>query len=797
MSAAPMRASPRRCSVPDRFPTSRARAALLAVWALPLAACPQQRSERPGPSASPAVPAPSGPEIGPELRARLEAALRAKGPGYVPRTRHRHPDGTPRYTNRLILEASPYLLQHAHNPVSWFPWGEEAFAAARSGGRPVFLSVGYATCHWCHVMEEESFEDEAIARFLNEHYVCIKVDREERPDVDGLYMQAVQRLTGGGGWPMSVWLTPQREPFFAGTYFPPRDGARGARKGFDTVLREQLDAYRAGPGDVAARAARLASEIRRSLQPQPSSGLPGRDAIEQAVRAAAQRFDPEHGGTRGAPKFPSSFPVRLLLRHHRASGDRRSLEMALVTLRRMAQGGIHDHVGGGFHRYATDRRWLVPHFEKMLYDNALLAVAYLEGYQASGDAALRDVAARTLDYLVRDMTSPEGGLWSATDADSPAPGGKREEGWAFTWTPAEIEAVVGAPRIRAVQQWFAVEPAGNFEGRSILHAPRGRDEVAGSLGIAPADLDRTLAEALPLLRAARAKRPPPLLDDKLQASWNGLAITALARGALVIGEPRFRAAAERAAELVLRAMRPGGRLVHSLTRGRPGEPAFLDDHAMLAAGLLDLFELTAEPRWLDEAITLMETLERDHGDPVHGGYFLVAADRAELLAREKPGHDGAVPSGNSIALMNHLRLHELTGDERWRARAETTLRAFATTLAERPWALDQMLLGLDFMLDEALEIAIVVPATTTGGAADPAPLLDVLRRSFVPNHVLVVAGEQALAGPLGAKVPWAKGKPARGGRARAYVCVRGACDLPTGDPEVFRRQIERRRAGVK
>jgi uncharacterized protein YyaL (SSP411 family) len=722
------------------------------------------------------------------LRARLAEAVRARGAGYEPRTRHKNPDGSPKFVNRLVLETSPYLAQHAHNPVAWFPWGEDAFRVARALGRPVFLSIGYSTCHWCHVMEEESFEDLEIAAYLNEHYVCIKIDREERPDVDAVYMRAVQLLTGSGGWPMSVWLTHDRRPFYAGTYFPPRDGARGARKGFLTLAREQRERFTKGGEAVAADAATLAARIREDLAPPPATGMPGPSALQGAVELARRRYDAARGGARGRPKFPSSFPVRLLLRAARRAGEPALRDMAVHTLRAMAAGGIYDHVGGGFHRYSTDERWLVPHFEKMLYDNALLAVAYLEGWQTSGDDDLARVARETLDYVTREMSAPEGGYYSATDADSLTPSGRREEGWFFTWTPAEIESAIGRERARMVGDFFGVTPGGNFEGRSILHRPRPPKDAAAALGVGEADLARAVAGSIPVLRSVRGRRPPPLRDDKIQVSWNGLMIGAMARGGRLLGEPRFVASARRSAEILLARAWSEGRLRHSLTDGRASEAGFAEDYAFLAAGLVDLFEATGEPPWLEHAVALMDALAQRHAAPA-GGYHRTASDAEELLAREVEMHDGAEPSAGAIAAMTELRLAALTTDDRWRRRAEATLRAFAPMMESAPAAVDQALLALDWHSDAAKEVLLVRPEGAD--EASVAPLSAVLRRTFLPNHVLVVADEGALAGRLGELVPWARGKPPRGPKPTAYVCERGACELPTTDPAVLARQLAR------
>ena len=717
--------------------------------------------------------------------ARLRVAWDERPKGYVPRTRHLRPDGTPRYTNRLFLEPSPYLLQHAHNPVDWHPWGDEAFETARRLGRPVLLSVGYSTCHWCHVMEEESFEDEEIARHLNEHYVAIKVDREERPDVDAIYMNAVQTLTGGGGWPMTVWLTPERRPFYGGTYFPPRDGDRGAGVGFLTLLRKLRTAYDEDPARVVEAAASLSEQVRQNLAVAAArDSLPGASAVHQAAARVRDSFDAANGGTRGAPKFPSSLPVRFLLRYHRRTGDPDALRMATVTLAQMAAGGIRDHVGGGFHRYSTDARWLVPHFEKMLYDNALLTLAYLEGHQATGRADFADVAREILRYVEREMTAPEGGFYSATDADSPGPSGKREEGWFFTWTPAELEAVLGADAARVVTGYYAVTPVGNFEGRSILHAPRSLEAVAVELGRTPDEIARTLAEARERLYAARTKRPPPLRDDKILAAWNGLMISAHARATLALGDASYATRAVRAADFVLGRMRREGRLARSWRGGRLQRAGYLDDYAFLIAGLLDLHEATGDPRWLRDAIALDEVLAAHFEDAQAGGFFMTSDDHEELLAREKPAYDGAEPSGNSVQALNLLRLHEFTTKDTYRQRAERTIGAFGGRLETGPLGLSEMLLALDWQLDAPKQLVIA----TMRSREEAAPFLAVLRARLVPNRILAVTMPDD---DLAALVPVAEGKGPMAGRVTGYVCENRVCDLPTAEPAVFARQVDR------
>jgi uncharacterized protein YyaL (SSP411 family) len=637
-------------------------------------------------------------------------------------------------------------------------------------------------------MEEESFEDEEIAHHLNESYIAIKVDREERPDVDAIYMNAVQMMTGRGGWPMTVWLTPAREPFYGGTYFPARDGDRGAGVGFLTLLRRVKEAYDKEPARVTESAARITQAIEQNLAAsQASRNLPGPEVLHAAFRHYEKSFDPVYGGQAGAPKFPSSLPVRFLLRYHPRTGNGKALEMATLTLAKMAAGGIHDQIGGGFHRYSTDERWLVPHFEKMLYDNALLATAYLEGYQAGGREDFARVARDILEYVEREMTAPEGGFYSATDADSPAPNGRREEGWFFTWTAAEIRAAMGRERARLVEAYYAVTEEGSFEGRNVLHAPRPLQEVAGELGLRPEKARAALDEARRRLYATRAERPAPHRDEKILAAWNGLMISGFARGALALGEEHYARLGERAADFVLTRMRRDGRLLRSYKDGQGRFNAYLDDYAFVIAGVLDLYEATGRERWLEEAIALDRVLEELYEDKEGGGFFLVGRDHESLLAREKPAYDGAEPSGNSVQALNLLRLLELTTGDRYRVRAERTLRAFGARLDEHPAALSEMLLALDFHLDTRLELVIVTPSSRKQAET----FLAELRSAFVPNRILTVVSEGAELESHAKLVPLVGGKIARDGEATAYVCEAGVCELPTTDPDVFARQIRR------
>jgi uncharacterized protein YyaL (SSP411 family) len=721
----------------------------------------------------------------PELQQRLDRALEALGADYEPRTRHLREDGSPKYSNRLLLESSPYLRQHAHNPVNWYPWGEEAFEAARKLGRPILLSIGYSTCHWCHVMEEESFEDEEIAAFLNSHYIAIKVDREERPDIDAIYMQAVQLLVGRGGWPMTTWLTPEGQPFFGGTYYPARDGDRGSRKGFLSLLEELDRFYQEQPEKAAARAKEITQQVVQGLKPAGGSSLPDEGSLGKAMQAYTSTFDAAEGGLNRAPKFPSSFPVRFVLREWARTGKDNYRDMASLTLTKMANGGICDQVGGGFHRYSTDARWLVPHFEKMLYDNALLTLAYLEGYRATGNGRFASVAEETLEYMLREMMGPEGGFYSATDADSLTPSGEREEGWYFTWTPRELQQTLGADAAAVVGAHYGVSEEGNFEGRNILNVTRPLDQVGAAAGLSLEEAQVVLSRARRTLYDARQSRPAPLRDEKILTAWNGLVISALARAGFVLDRQDFLEQAERTARFVLSSLRSEGRLLRSYGEGRARFNAYLDDYAALIAGLIDLYESTGEIGWFRDAVQLQEVLDEHYWDSGSAGYFMTSDDHEQLLTREKPAYDGAMPSGNSLALMNLVRLHALTLNDAYRARAAAQLRFFGERLERYPTGLSEMLLALQFGLDDPLEIIIVTPSDRSQAKV----FMDVLRRTFLPNVVVSVAVEGAELQAQAKWLPPLERKTARGGRATAYVCRNGVCRLPVTDAERFAREL--------
>jgi uncharacterized protein YyaL (SSP411 family) len=588
----------------------------------------------------------------------------------------------------LASENSPYLLQHAENPVDWYPWGAEAFEAAQGEQKPIFLSIGYASCHWCHVMAHESFEDPHIAQLLSEAFISIKVDREERPDVDQIYMDAVQMVAGRGGWPMSVFLTPAGEPFFGGTYWPAR--AHGGMPGFAQVLRAVDDIWHTRRTDALEQAREL-TRLLRENQPDdaPATGpLDDRPllAAEDLLRRA---FDERSGGFSTAPKFPPAIHLRLLLRRWRATGDARLLDMVRLTLDRMAAGGIYDHLGGGFHRYSVDGEWLVPHFEKMLYDNALLVQVYLEAWQATGDEEYAQVVRETVDYVLRDMTDPLGGFYSAEDADS-----QHEEGRFYVWTPDEVRAVLDVEAARRFCYAYDVTDAGNFEGRNILHRGLSLEQAAQVLGMDVGVLAAELTESRQKLLASRAGRVRPARDDKVLVAWNGLMIDALAQAGAALGRPAYVEAAARAADFLFNQVRSDGRLHRYWRRGRATGDAYLDDYAALANALLSLYEAQSDRRWLDAAAALAGQMRERFADSERGGFFYAGED-PRLLLRHKDVLDSSLPSSTGLAAWTLLRLGRLGGRAEDLAAAEQALRASGAMLERAPAACGQMLLTLD------------------------------------------------------------------------------------------------------
>jgi uncharacterized protein YyaL (SSP411 family) len=722
--------------------------------------------------------------------AELEAALASKGEGYEPRTHHLHPDGRPKFINRLIHSVSPYLLQHAHNPVNWYPWGDEAFERAEAENKPVLLSVGYSTCHWCHVMERESFEDEEIAAYINEHYVAIKVDREERPDVDDVYMTAVHVLNRGrGGWPMTLFLTSERQPFFGATYIPPRDGSRGTRTGFLTILKKYQAEYAESPGDIVERAREIAEKIGERSTPARAGDIAGAEAIKLAATRTLGMYDESWGGFGKAPKFPRPPNLEFLLRYAHRSGDAKALDAVKGTLDHMIEGGIHDHVGGGFHRYATDTKWLAPHFEKMLYDNAQLTCVLLDLWQMTGDPKYRDIARETLDYLAREMSEPQGGFYSATDADSPVPGSMhQEEGWFFTWTPDELVKILGQSDAKLVGTYYGVTKGGNFEGRNIFRTWTPKATVAEGLGISVAELEVGLERSRAKLYEHRATRPPPLRDDKILASWNGLAISAFARGAAVLGDPGYEKRARAAVQYLQdNLIDSQGRLLRSAKDGKTSGRAYLDDYAFVIAGLLDLHEATSDARYLRSAIALQAKLDAHHADEA-GGYFTTPDDAEKLLTRAKPSYDGAEPSGNSVATLNLLRLYQLSTEERYLQRARKAFSAFSRAMSKRGGSVPKMLVALDFYLDKPMQVYVVTPAG--GDESERTAMLQTWRRVHAPNKVSAFVDDDEIS-DWKAMIPALDGKLALHEKTTAYVCEGTVCQKPTSDPGVFARQLQR------
>ncbi|MDQ3938042.1 MAG: thioredoxin domain-containing protein, partial [Chloroflexota bacterium] len=639
----------------------------------------------------------------------------------------------PRHTNRLARETSPYLLQHAHNPVDWHPWGEEALTRARSEDRPIFLSIGYAACHWCHVMERESFEDEATAELLNEGFVPIKVDREERPDLDAIYMEAVQAMTGQGGWPMSVFLTPSGRPFYGGTYFP--DQPRHGMPSFRQVLAGVLEAWRERRSDVEQAGARLVEAIGRQAEApaaqEPAAQEPAGWMLDAAVAALESSFDTRHGGWGGAPKFPQPMTIEFLLGEHARTGDQRPLAIARRSLDAMAAGGIYDQLAGGFARYATDAAWLVPHFEKMLYDNAQLARAYLHAWQLTADERYRAIVEQTLDFVVRDMTTPDGGFISSLDADTAG-----EEGATYVWTKQEVDSLLGADAALFAAA-YGVTDAGNWEGRTILSRVRSDADLARDHELPPTEVATRLDAARRRLLAARQQRPQPGRDEKVLAAWNGLMIAAFAEAARVLARDDWRAAAERAADLILTRLRDDdGRLHRSFNDGRVRGQGVLEDYSHLADGLLALYQTTFDERWFAASRELTDAMLDHFADP-RGGLFDTADDHEQLITRPKGLQDNALPSGNAMAACVLLRLAALTGDGRYRSAAEGTLRLVTSVAHRYPTAFAQWLIGFQLALAQIDEVAIVGDPTS----AETAALLAVVRLAYRPTTVVAASAE--------------------------------------------------------
>jgi hypothetical protein len=703
----------------------------------------------------------------------------------------------PEHTNRLAQEKSPYLLQHAHNPVDWYPWGEEAFARARRENKPIFLSVGYSTCHWCHVMAHESFENEEVAAVMNREFVNIKVDREERPDVDRVYMTFVQATTGGGGWPMSVWLTPGLKPFVGGTYFPPEE--RYGQPAFKTVLERIVTAWKENHDKIVEQGGKIVEALRESQSATTAAGKIDATILDAAYRQLDRSYDPKEGGFGNAPKFPRpatlNFLTRFYARAPKGESGKHALEMALFTLRKMAAGGMHDHIGGGFHRYSVDRYWHVPHFEKMLYDQAQLAVAYLDAFQITRDRPYESVARDILDYVGRDMTSKEGGFFSAEDADSPVAAGagrghaETKEGAFYIWTKKEIYDALGdIAEIFAFH--YGVQPHGNapegsdpqdeFRGKNILIERHTIAETAMHFGKTEGEMRKLLAQGREKLFSIRARRPRPHLDDKIIAAWNGLMISAYARGAQVLDEPRYLEIATRAAKFLRTNLYEEKRklLYRNYRGGRSDIEGFADDYAFMIQGLLDLYEASFDVEWLKFAVELQETQDRLFFDEKNGGYFSTSGEDKSVFLRMKDDNDGAEPAASSVAALNLLRLAQFRDDKQMSEHARKTIDAFATTLSHFPSAMPQMLVALDAALSKPRQIVIAGKKD----APETKALLRQVNGHFLPKTVLVLADGAEGQKYLGEKNDAIRAMSPINGKSAAYVCEDFTCKAPVTDP---------------
>ncbi|MDP8242718.1 MAG: thioredoxin domain-containing protein [Candidatus Hinthialibacter antarcticus] len=684
----------------------------------------------------------------------------------------------PKHTNALINETSPYLLQHAHNPVDWHPWNEQALRLSKEQNKPIFLSIGYSACHWCHVMEHESFENEEIAAYMNEHFICIKVDREERPDLDEIYMSAVQAMTGSGGWPMSVFLTPDLKPFYGGTYFPPTD--MYGRPGFLTVLQGVNRAYRDDHAKVLESAEKMTFYIQQAAQQTPGDHPLNEDLLETAFQQMRGRFDSTHGGFGGAPKFPHSMDIALLLRYHHRTSDAESLQMAEFSLRKMAEGGMYDQVGGGFHRYSVDERWLIPHFEKMLYDNALLAKTYTEAYQVTGKSLYKKIVVEIMEYVLREMASPEGGFYSTQDADS-----EGKEGIFFAWTPEQIAQALGDEKeAKFISQYWGVEPHGNFEeGTSVLHVNEEFSKTAEQFGLTDDEAKAIIQKAKSKLFGAREARVHPGRDEKILTDWNGLMISAMAFAGNVLQEKRYVDAADKACDFLFAKVYQDNRLLHVYKDGRTHTNGFLSDYSYLINGLIDVYEATRNPKRLAQAIELMKVMDEQFWDAEHGAYFFTGNDHEALIARTKDPMDNAVPSGNSMAVLSLIRLGAMTGDATLREKAQTSLQVFVDGIRQYPSAYSQMMSGLDLLISQPQEVVL---------AAGSSEELDAFQRAlfsrFLPNKVVLYSYPQT-QDALKALSPMTEGKGPLGGAPAAYVCRDFTCELPVKDAESLVQQL--------
>ena len=699
------------------------------------------------------------------------------------------PDGGPEF-NRLVFSQSPYLLQHARNPVEWYPWGEEAFAKARHENKPIFLSIGYSTCHWCHVMAHESFENDAIAEILNHYYVAIKIDREERPDVDAVYMAYVQAVSGGGGWPMSVWLTPDLKPFLGGTYYPPED--RWGRPGFASILNQVAKAWAENQDGIVTASTTVLARLREHTTAAAPAHLNLEPQIlETGYAQLAASYESKYGGFGDAPKFPRPAAPNFMLRHHARTGQAEALAMTRFTLQKMAEGGMYDQLGGGFHRYSVDGRWHVPHFEKMLYDQGQLVCTLLDAYQLTGDPFFADIVRGTLTYIQRDMTGPDGEWYSAEDADSPIPSNPshQAEGAFYVWEQSEIAAALPADAVDIFNFHYGVRPNGNvqsdphgeFPNKNVLMVFHTLDETAKQFGRTPDATAALLAKSRAALFALRNHRPRPHRDDKTITAWNGLMLSGFARAYQVLNEPIYRDDALRAATFIREQLvdPQSGRLLRRYRAGSAGIDAYAEDYAFLIQGLLDLYEAAFDISHLQWAIALQEQLDARFWDEAHGGYFRTSGEDPTVLLRMKEDYDGAEPAASSVAALNLLRLADMTGRDHFRERGEQTIRAFSTRLHDMPYAMPQLLVALARLLDTPRQIVIAGKP----GAPDTAALLREVHARFIPNKVLLLADGGAGQKVLADYNDYLGSIRMLQDKATAYVCENFTCQLPTTDPK--------------
>ena len=668
--------------------------------------------------------------------------------------------------NRLADEQSPYLLQHANNPVDWYPWGEEAFKKAKELDRPIFLSIGYSTCHWCHVMEHESFEDDSVAKLLNDGFISIKVDREELPEIDHVYMTVCQAMTGGGGWPLTIVMTPAKEPFFAGTYFP--KDKRGGRSGLFQILPMITDAWTSKRQDIMTSVGQVKNYLDQ-LNSKPAGNNFSTELINKAYDQFRNGFDEEYGGFFKAPKFPSPHNLIFLMRYHHSFDNKIALDMATKTLKQMRLGGIYDHIGFGFHRYSTDRHWLVPHFEKMLYDQAMIAMAYTEAYHITGEDIFAQTANEIFTYVLRDMTASEGGFFSAEDADS-----EGEEGKFYVWTEQEIKEVLGENYGKEFNDIFSITTPGNYKDESSgkqtrLNIPHLKNYNSNGNN----DLD----SAREKLFNIREKRIHPLKDDKILTDWNGLMIAALAKAAIVLNEPGYLDAAEKAAKFVLHSISKGERLLKRYRNGVAALDAHLDDYAFMAWGLLELYEATFSTKYLSQALDLMNIMVEDFWDDKNGGFFLGSDQSEKLIVRSKTAYDGAIPSGNSVAVMNMVKLTRITGNTKWAELAEKTMRAFSEDVNRTPTGYTLMLTGFMFDTQNSKEIVIVGDSRNR----NTIKFLHTIRTSYAPHKVLLFKDTSVSENRLEQLANWTSTQNSINGKPTAYVCKNFACNQPTSD----------------